>query len=99
MRHCRQLHLILLAVRHNDITATTAVKCLLKVVGQIGAFKNLVTNRAAAFLESVMTAFCELFDNTKISNTAYSPRSNSCVERLQGTLINCLGATCTEGHP
>jgi len=82
-----------------DMTAITAVKCLLKVVGQIGEFKKLVTDRAAAFLGSVMTAFCKLFDITKISTTAYSPRWNSRVERLQGTLINCLRATCTEGRP
>jgi len=82
-----------------DMTAITAVNCLLKVVGQIVAFKNLVTDRAAAFLGSVMTAFCELFDITKISTTAYSPHSNSRVERQQGTLINCLITTCTEGRP
>jgi len=81
-----------------DMTATMAVKCLLKVVGKIGAFKNLVTDQASAFLGSVMTTFCKIFEITKISTTAYSPRSNSRVERLQGTLINCLRATCTEGR-
>jgi len=81
------------------MTATTAVKCLLKVVGQYRDFKNLVTDRASAFLGSVITAFCKLFDITKISTTADSPCLNSRVERLQGTLINCLRATCTEGRP
>jgi len=45
-----------------------------------------------------MTSFCELFNITKISTTSFSPRLNSRVERLQGTPINCLRATCVEGR-
>jgi len=46
-----------------------------------------------------MSGFCELFDITKISTSSYSPRSNSNVERLYKTMIDCLKSTCTEGRP
>jgi len=82
-----------------DITNGSAVSCLLHVVSQIGAFQNLISDRAAAFLGVVMTSFLELFDIPKISISSYSPRSNSKVERLQKTLIECLKATCVEGRP
>jgi len=81
------------------MTSGSAVKCLSHVVSQIGAFQNLISDRAAAFLGVVMTSFLELFDITKISTSSYSPRSNSKVERLQKTLIECLKATCVEGRP
>jgi len=81
-----------------NMTFATAVKCLQKVLAQIEAFKNLISDRAAAFLGRVMTSFCKLFDITKISTKSFSPRLNSRVECLQGTLINCLRATCTEGR-
>jgi len=80
-------------------TAETAVKCLLKVCSQIGAFKSVITNCAAAFLGGVMTSFCKLFGITKINTTSFSPRSNSRVERLQQTFNECLKATCIEGQP
>jgi len=81
------------------MSAASATQCLLKVVGQVGAFKNLISDRAQAFLGTVMTGFCDLFDITKISTSSYSPRSNSVVERLQKTIIDCLKSTCTEGRP
>jgi len=80
-----------------DMTSGSAVKCLLHVVSQIGAFQNLISDRAAAFLGVVMTSFPELFNITKISMSSYSPRSNNKVKRLQKTLIECLKATCVEG--
>jgi len=73
-----------------DMTNGSAVRCLLHVVSQIGAFQNLISDRASAFLEVVMTSFLELFDITKISTSSYSPRSKSKVERLQKTSIECL---------
>jgi len=79
--------------------ADTAVKCLLKDSSKIGAFKNLVTDRAAAFLGGVMTSFCELFGITKISTTSFSPRSNTRVERLQRKLIECLKDSYVQGRP
>jgi len=82
-----------------DMTNGSAVRCLLHVVRQIGAFQNLIFDRAAAFLGVVMTSFLELFDITKISTSWYSPRSNSKVEHHQKTLIKCLKATCVEGRP
>jgi len=81
-----------------DMTSGSAVRCLLHVVSQIGAFHNLISDRAAAFLGVVMTSFLELFDVKKISTSSYSPRSKSKIERLQKTLIECLKATCVEGR-
>jgi len=57
-----------------DMTSGSAVRCLLHVVSQIGAFHNLISDRAAAFLGVVMTSFLELFDIKKISTSSYSPR-------------------------
>jgi len=82
-----------------DMTSGSAVRCLLHVVSQIGAFHNLISDRAAAFLGVVMTSFLELFDIKKISTSSYNPKSNSKIERLQRTLIECLKATCVEGRP
>jgi len=58
-----------------------------------------VTNRAAAFLDGVMTSFFKLFGIAEINTTSFSPKSNSRVERLQRTLIECFKATCVEGQP
>jgi len=82
-----------------DMTSGSAVKCPLHVVSKIGAFQNLISDWAAALLGIVMTSFLELFDITKISTFSSSPRSNSKVERLQKTLIDCLKAMCVKGRP
>jgi len=81
------------------MTIGSALRCLPHVVSQIGAFQNLISHRAAAFLGVVMTSFLELFDITKITTSSYSPGSNSKVKRLQKTLIECLKATCVQGRP
>lgn len=76
-------------------SAEEAVKCLLSVVSQVGAFQNLISDNAQSLVGKVMTLFCKLFDINKIRTSSYSAASNARVERMHSTLGNALRTSIT----
>jgi RNA:NAD 2'-phosphotransferase (TPT1/KptA family) len=81
-----------------DMTAETAVKCLVQVVKEIGCFTTLVSDQAQALTGKIMQGFCNLFGIKKIRTSPYFPRSNSRVERMHHTMGNALRATCEDNQ-
>src|SRR6266849_2035128 len=79
-----------------DMTAETAIDCLIQVVKEVGCFTTLVSDQAQALTGKIRKGFCNQFDIKKIRTSPYFPRSNSRVERMHSTLGNALRTTCED---
>ena len=79
-----------------NMTAETAVKCLVQVVKEAGCFLTLVSDQGQSLIGKVMKGFCDLFNIKKIRTSPFCPKSNARVERMHGTLANCLRTTCED---
>jgi transposase InsO family protein len=70
-----------------DASALSAAKALYyNVILRFGAFSNLLSDRAKAFLSDIIAHLCRWLDARKIFTSGYHPQTNSVVERPHADL-------------
>jgi len=75
------------------MTTGSAVRCLIHVVSQIGAFHNLISDQAAAILGVMMTSFIELSRHQEDLNV----QLQSSIKKQSGTASKNLDRV-PQGH-
>ena len=72
----------------------TIARLLVKqIISRHGAPCELLSDRGAAFLSSLMKDVCQVMGTHKVNTTAYHPQSDGLVERFNHTLIDMLSKT------
>jgi len=84
-------------VRSHD--AVTVAKYLVKRVFLVyGVPTQLLSDRGAEFVGSVMTDMCRLMEIDKIRTTSYKPSMNGALEHVHRTLNTMLGKIVSENQ-
>ena len=74
-----------------DQTALTITKLLVEhVISRHGVPAELLSDRGAAFLSTLMWEVCQLMDIHQVNTTAYHPQTDGLVERFNRTLTEML---------
>ncbi len=75
----------------SDQTALTIAKLLVEeVISRHGVPAELLSDRGAAFLSTLVREMCELMGIHRLNTTAYHPQTDGLVERFNRTLTNML---------
>ncbi len=61
-----------------------------EIVCRHGAPVQLLSDRGANFLSSLVQVICDLFDTRKVNTSPYRPQTDGLVEQFNGTLITML---------
>ena len=74
-----------------DQTALTIAKLLVEhVISRHGVPAELLSDRGAAFLSTLVSELCQLMGIHKVNTTAYHPQTDGLVERFNRTLTEML---------
>lgn len=73
-----------------DVTAVTAVECLLKFTGRYGFVSRIRSDRGGQFVADITKQFIDLLGAEQILTIGYSPQSNGQVERSNKEIIRHL---------
>ena len=77
-----------------DQTALTIVQLLVgEVISHHGVPRELLSDRGATFLSSLLKEVCQIMGLKKVNTTAYHPQGDGLVERFNRTLIDMLAKT------
>ena len=81
-----------------DQTALTIARLLVEeVISRHGVPRELLSDRGAAFLSSLIQEVCKVMGLRKVNTTAYHPQGDGLVERFNRTLIEMLSKTVKQG--
>jgi len=77
-----------------DRTALTIAQLLVtEVISHHGVPRELLSDRGAAFLSSLLQEICQIMGMCKVNTTAYHPQGDGLVERFHRTLVEMLSKT------
>ena len=77
-----------------DQTALTIAQLLVtEVISRHGVPRELLSDRGAAFLSSLLKEVCQIMGLRKVNKTAYHPQGDGLVERFNRTLTQMLSKT------
>jgi len=74
--------------------ATVANFIFEEICCRFGAPRELITDRAKSFLDSVLAKYLAILDIHHLPSTPYTPRTNGCCERMHRTLKDILTKLC-----
>ena len=81
-----------------DQTALNIARLLVEeVISRHGVPRELLSDRGAAFLSSLIQEVCKVMGLRKVNATAYHPQGDGLVERFNRTLIEMLSKTVKQG--
>ena len=69
-----------------DLSAATVVEKCKEVFSLVGFPDAILTDRGTAFMSDMFLSFIRKFNVRKLSTNSFSPHSNGCCERFNGTL-------------
>ena len=82
-----------------DQTAETIAKLFVEqIVCRHGIPEELLSDRGANFLSTLMQEVCKLLRVKKLNTSGYHPQTDGLVEKFNSTLINMI-AKCSEDNP
>ena len=83
-------------VATRDQSAETIARLFVEhIVGRHGVPEQLLSDRGANFLSSLMLEVCKLMGTTKVNTSGYHPQCDGLFERFNGTLTTML-SKCVE---
>ena len=79
-----------------EIDAKSVANALIELFSRVGLPKIILTDQGSNFKSKLLKELYEMVNIQSITTSPYTPQSNGCVERFNGTLKSVLKKLCTE---
>lgn len=79
-----------------EIDAKSVANALIELFSRVGLPKIILTDQGSNFKSQLLKELYEMVNIQGITTSPYTPQSNGCVERFNGTLKSVLKKLCTE---
>ena len=73
-----------------DLSAKTAAKCLLQVIGRYGQVESIRSDRGGQFVSDIFSAMVSLMDSRQLLTIGYRPQANGLCERANAEVVRHL---------